>query len=280
MTTSRDERIGPTAHYTAYVWYRLGLPNAEHFATDEGRTLFWSFRLAGEWLATVSPRVPSMMQYLELRHRLIDRALDEIGPDRIVELGAGLSRRGVTWAAKGVRYVEVDLPHMIREKQRRIDAAGDALRASVAERLVLAPVDVLGEGFRPFLVSALRGAERPVVVAEGLLGYFSIAERAKIARDIAEALRATGGGTFLTDLRSRSGSKSVAMAAKALRLGIRVATRGRGAREDFEDHDRIRRFFGETGFDEASALDPAVFPHLASFESPIAVFRATVRRAS
>ncbi len=277
MENERDARIGPTAHYTAYVWYRLGLPNSELFATDEGRRLFWGFRLAGEWVAAASPRVPSMMQYLELRHRLIDRALDEIGPDRVVELGAGLSRRGVTWAGKGVRYVEVDLPHMIREKRRRIEAAEDALRAVLKDRLVLAPVDVLGEGFRAFLASTLRGSERPVVVAEGLLGYFSMAERAKIARDVSEALRAVGGGVFLSDLRSRHGSRAVVMAAKALRLGIRLATRGRGAREDFQSHDHVRRFFGDAGFDEAVALDPSVFPQLARFESPVSVWRATVR---
>jgi O-methyltransferase involved in polyketide biosynthesis len=277
MDSGRDDRIGPTAHYTAYVWYRLGLPNAELFATDEGRRLFWGFRIAGEWVAAASSRIPSMMQYLELRHRLIDRTLEEIGPDRVVEIGAGLSRRGITWAEKGVRYVEVDLPHMIREKRRRIDLAGDAVSGASKERLVLAPVDVLGEGFRTFLVSALRGAERPVVVAEGLLGYFSIAERGKIARDIAEALRKVGGGTFLTDLRTQNGSRTVAVAQKALRLGIRLATSGRGAREDFESHDRIRRYFGDAGFDQAAVVDPSVFPQLARLESPVSVWRAAVR---
>jgi O-methyltransferase involved in polyketide biosynthesis len=276
MENERDARISPTAHYTAYVWYRLGLPNSEFFATDEGRRLFWGFRLAGEWIAAVSPRLPSMMQYLELRHRLIDGALDEIAPDRVVELGAGLSRRGVTWAGKGVRYIEIDLPHMIREKRRRIDAAGAAVRDLVQDRLVLAPVDVLGEGFHPFLVSALRGAERPLVVAEGVLAYFSIPERRKIAQDIARALRSTGGGIFLADLRSKQGRRAVGVAVRALKAGIRIATRGRGVREDFESPDRIRSFFDEAGFDEAVALDPSSVPHLSGLDTPVSVWRAVV----
>ena len=72
MTDGSDARIAPTAHYTAYIWHRLGLPYAELFVTPEGRRLFWTFRLAGEWIAAASPSLPSMVQYLELRHRVID----------------------------------------------------------------------------------------------------------------------------------------------------------------------------------------------------------------
>src|SRR5688572_7525842 len=120
----RDEKIGPTAHYTAYVWHRLGMPHAEHFATRKGAALFWGFRLGGEWIAAAIPGMPSMSQYLAQRHLAIEHALSEHAPDLIVELGAGLSRRGVTWAVdRGVRYVEVDLPHMVDAKRARIPQA-------------------------------------------------------------------------------------------------------------------------------------------------------------
>jgi hypothetical protein len=88
-----DEKIGPTAHYTAYVWHRLGFPNAHVFVTPLGRTLFWSFRFAGEGLMTWVPSVPSMTQYLEYRHRAFESVVEDGEPDVVVELGAGLSRR-------------------------------------------------------------------------------------------------------------------------------------------------------------------------------------------
>ena len=45
--------IGLTAHYTAYVWHRLRLPNAEHFSTMKGAFLFWASRLVVEWTSLV-----------------------------------------------------------------------------------------------------------------------------------------------------------------------------------------------------------------------------------
>jgi O-methyltransferase involved in polyketide biosynthesis len=280
MAKTRDERIGPTAHYTAYVWYRLGLPHAELFATPEGRRLFWGFRLAGEWLAAASPNVPSMVQYLELRHRLIDRALVDLRPDRVVELGAGLSRRGVTLARRGVPYVEVDLPHMIREKTRRIELGADeALRDAVRARLRLVPMDVLDADFLPFLTATLEGAKRPVVVAEGLLGYFPMPERAQLVGDVCAALGAAGGGALVCDLRTREGGLRATAQSSVLQLGIRAATRGRGAREDFADHASVARFFEAAGFDETAAEETSSLPRLGHLRSPNTVFRATVHAA-
>ena len=166
MSEQGDARIGPTAHYTAYVWYRLGMPHAELFATPTGRALFSGFRAMGEWMAVASSRVPSMTQYLGMRHRLIESTLHDIGPDRVVEIGAGLSRRGITWAADhGVTYTEVDLPHMIAAKRRAVDRAR-GVRERAGDRLTHEACDVLSDSFAAFLRAQLAGAQRPVVVAE------------------------------------------------------------------------------------------------------------------
>lgn len=79
-----------------------GMARSELFATPLGRSLFWAFRLAGEGaLPRLLPGVPSMAQYLELRRRWIEAALDEARPDLVVELDAALARRGVTCAEPG-----------------------------------------------------------------------------------------------------------------------------------------------------------------------------------
>ena len=271
MGHARDAKIAPTAHYTAYVWHRLGLPYAELFATPTGRSLFWSFRAAFEWIAVAAPGIPSMVDYLELRHRAIEHALSEIDPDRIVELGAGLSRRGVTWAADhGVPYVEVDLPHMIEAKRAAIARAPAALREKLAGKLRHEARDVLSPDFADWLRSELAGAERPVVVAEGLLGYFPMHERARIVRAIAE-----GSPRLVCDLRSGEGGAAIAAAAKVLRAGIWIATRGRGAREDFESPAAVRAFLTEAGFERAEIVPPeAATPELARLATPARVWRA------
>jgi len=276
--SSRDEHIAPTAYYTSYVWHRIGMPYASLFATRRGAALFWSFRLSGEWIATATPRLPSMTEYLEIRHRLIEHRLGELEPDRVVEIGSGLSRRGITWAADhGVDYVEVDLPHMIAAKQRRIaERASAALRGKLDGRLRFASHDVLAPSFTDFLAGELDGAARPVVIAEGLLGYFALDERTRIASSVREALARVGGGSFLCDLRAREGGAPVAAAATVLRAGIRLVTRGRGAREDFPSLEAVRRFFAAAGFDRAEPVAQSLLPHLAHVTSPGRIWHAQV----
>ncbi len=273
------ERIAPTAHYTAYVWHRLGLPYAHLFATARGARLFWSFRAAAEWIAAVHPTLPSMPQYLELRHRAIEHALTEAGPDRIVELGAGLSRRGVTWAVDHqVDYIEVDLPHMIAAKREAIARrAPTDLREKIRARLRHEAVNVLSPELSAWLARELGGAKRPVVVAEGLLGYFGLDERLGIAESVATALGAVGGGTFICDLRAREGGRAVAAGAKLLRGAIWLVTRGRGAREDFASHQAIREFFRQAGFDGAEPVSTErATPELRHLISPARVWCAEV----
>jgi len=264
----RDRKIGPTAHYTAYVWHRLRLPHAELFATTTGAALFWGFRLGGEWIAAAMPGVPSMPQYLAQRHLAIEHALDEHRPDRIVELGAGLSRRGLTWAVdRGVPYIEIDLPHMIDEKRARIP---ERLRH---ERLRHESHDVLAPDFAERLRSLLEGSARPAIVAEGLLGYFPRGERFQLARAIASAL-AGGDGIFVCDLRSREGGAAIAMGAKALKACIKLVTRGRGAAEDFRDAADVRAFFADAGFASSDAVDLREVKGAPRVASPARVWRA------
>jgi O-methyltransferase involved in polyketide biosynthesis len=251
------------------------MPYSELFVTERGRRLFWAFRLSAEWIAVAAPGVPTMVDYLELRHRAIEHALDEIAPDRIVELGAGLSRRGVTWAAdRGVSYLEVDLPHMVKAKRAALERAPAELRERVKERLEHAAHDVLAPDFSAWLAEQIAGAARPVVVAEGLLGYFELGERRRIVQAIARAL-APARGTLLCDLRAGEGGARIAAAARILRGAIWIATRGRGAREDFRDPEAVRTFLIEAGFEQADTVDvDRAVPELAHLRSPARVWRA------
>lgn len=276
--SERDAAIAPTAHYTAHVWQRLGLPYASVFATKEGARLFWGLRLLGEWVTLLTPGVPTMVEYLAQRHLLIEAALDDLGPDRIVELGAGLSRRGVTWAVdRSVPYLEVDLPHMVRAKQSALDLhLPPRLRADVRARLELASFDVLGADFPDWLTARFGAARRPVVVAEGLVGYFAPEERARLATGIARALAGVGGGAFVCDLRSNEGGRAIARARHGLELGIKLVTRGRGSRADFASADEVRSFFARAGFRDAAPIEPTRVPRVAQIPSPARIWVARV----
>jgi O-methyltransferase involved in polyketide biosynthesis len=246
--TPADQNIGPTAHYTAYAWHRLGLPYAEHFATPRGRALYWAFRGAGEWIALASKDTPLLVDVLEYRHRTIDACVREARAETIVEIGAGLSRRGV-WAVRDMgvqRYVEVDLPHMIAAKRARLDALPADVGASIRGGIVLEARDILSDGFGAWLAGELRGT-RALVIAEGVMGYFDLPERERIARAVAEGLRAAKRGAFLCDLRDAEKTRRAGIGVPVLRGAVRLVTRGRGLRQDFASEAAIRDFFAGVG---------------------------------
>jgi hypothetical protein len=121
-------RIGPTAHVTAYAWHKLGMPYGELFSTHQGAGIYWAYRGTFEWLTRLLP-LPTLLDFLEFRHRLLDAQLERLDPDRIVELGAGLSRRGITWVLdRHVRYTEIDLPHMSTAKRAMLERGPGRVR--------------------------------------------------------------------------------------------------------------------------------------------------------
>jgi O-methyltransferase involved in polyketide biosynthesis len=275
------DRIGPTAHYTAYVWRRLGLPHAELFATRTGAVLYWGFFALGEWTTRVLPGVPSMCEYLEYRHRLIDAVVDAEAPDVLVELGAGLTRRAVTWVVdRGARGVELDLPAMAAIKREAIARAPASLRGALADRHAVHDADVLADDFAPVLAAAIGDAVRPVVVAEGLLSYFDPPDRARLLDAVAAALHEVGGGVFVCDLHTATAQAEVGRAAHALRGAIRVLTRRRRALDPYADAEALFAEFAQAGFATSAIVDARAHvpaqPRLSAVDSPAHVVLARV----
>lgn len=275
------ERIGPTAHYTAYVWRRAGLPHAEHFATRQGAVLYWGFFVLGEWATRLTPRVPSMRQYLEYRHRLIDAVVARQQPGCVVELGAGLTRRAVTWAAdRGVPGIELDLPAMAELKRRRLARAPASLRARLRSLHAVHDADVLAPELPARLAALLRGHVRPVIVAEGLLSYFDLAPRVRVLAGVAAALREVGGGCLVCDLHTAAAQARVGFAAHALRTAIRGLTRRRRALDPFADLPALHEALAAAGFDHSHEARPEdhveAEPALARLRSPAHVIVARV----
>ncbi len=275
------DRIGPTAHYTAYVWRRAGLPHAEHFATRQGAVLYWGFFALGEWTTRLAPGVPSMRQYLEYRHRLIDAVVTGLRPGCVVELGAGLTRRAVTWAADhGVPAIELDLPAMAQLKRERLARAPASLRARLHARHEVHTADVLAPELASQLAEWIGEYPRPVVIAEGLLSYFELAPRRRVLAGVAQALRQRGGGYLVCDLHTAAAQAQAGLATHALRAAIRALTRRRRALEPFADASALHRAFMAAGFDECHEEHPrdhvAADSRLAALRSPAHVIVARV----
>lgn len=276
------ERIGPTAHYTAYVWRWAGFEGADLFSTWQGAALYWGFFALGEWATRLSPKTPSMRVYLEYRHRLIDAVVAAHEPDVVVELGAGLTRRAVAWAlASGgdVQGLEFDLPDMVARKRAALARAPAEVRRALVGRHRVESANVVEPQFAATLRDALCEARRPVVVAEGLLSYLSAPDRAALYGSVGGALGADG--LFVCDLHTQEGQASVGPAAAVLRTAIRALTRRKNALDRYADADHVGTVMGEAGLQDVTFIDPAdhyaAEPRLEGLHSPTHVVTARAR---
>jgi len=187
------DTIGITAHYTAQVWVREGLPWAWRFDTAKGRLLYDLLdplcNLARRFGLTTPP------DFLVQRHRMLDALVQRRAPAQLVELACGLSPRGLALSHKqGIRCVDVDLPPMVQSKTH---LAGSELPASYH----LAALDLISSrDYVHDLGPALGKLSPTVVITEGILPYFPLVLLRHVFQSVAALLRACGGGTYLTDV--------------------------------------------------------------------------------
>ena len=111
---------------------------------------------------------------------------------KIVEIAAGLSPRGLhlARALPNAQIIEVDLPGVVAEKQKRLHKA----KINVPQNLTWRGADL---GTTP-LSSVLDNEKVEVVVAEGLSQYFPPKQIQEMARYIHETL--VPGGVYICDI--------------------------------------------------------------------------------
>ncbi|HEX5371961.1 MAG TPA: class I SAM-dependent methyltransferase [Aquabacterium sp.] len=198
----RSEDISPTAHYTGYTWYHHGLSHPA-FVTPQGRFMVGATRPL-HWMAQ-AVGAPTLSGFLLARHRVIDHllheAIDAGQVSQVIEIAAGLSPRG--WAFKqrhgvALTYIEADLPHMARRKQRLLAQAG---LASEGHRVVaLDALATSGEGSLSALADSLDPTQGLAIVTEGLLNYFDQAAVLGMWQRFAQTLGRFPHGLYLSDM--------------------------------------------------------------------------------
>jgi O-methyltransferase involved in polyketide biosynthesis len=223
---SRD-RIGPTAHYTGYVWARNGLSHPE-LETLEGRILFDSLQPA--MIASRLAGGPTLETYLLSRHRAVDALLEsaiERGEvSQVIEVACGLSPRGWRFArhyAERIVYIEADLPDMAARKRRALERMG-----SLGDHHRVREVDALRDDDRPGSLAAITAELDPgrgvAIITEGLLRYLPTDAVHGVWRRFARALSRFPHGRYISDLHLGG---TVTPQGRVFRLLLSAFVRGR-----------------------------------------------------
>ena len=166
---SKHRHISFTAHYTGYIWYKLGISHPV-FATQKGK---WLAKLVHPLESWAEKYVGgSMRTTLKQRHEMIDAhptALIEQHPDiQVLEIASGLSPRGWSFQKQypDIDYRELDLPDMAKVKLEALNSLG-------ANEVDVLSVDLFSHEFEQ--VFQLFDSHRPlVVISEGLINYFTL----------------------------------------------------------------------------------------------------------
>jgi O-methyltransferase involved in polyketide biosynthesis len=224
-------RISPTAHYTAYVWYRN---EASHpaLATARGRLFYYALAPFNALSAAAQGGL-TLERMLLQRHRIIDHLLNGAIEDgtvgQVVEVACGLSPRGLRtmqrFADRPLVYVEADLPEMAARKRRALEGAG-----LLRDGHHVVALDVLQDDGEHSLAALANGYLQPglgtAIVTEGLVNYFDPATVdamwARFGRVLTEL---GGGGLYLSDLHVED-EMPAGLLSRVFREGLQMMTRG------------------------------------------------------
>jgi O-methyltransferase involved in polyketide biosynthesis len=263
-----------TALYTSQAWVWGGFDGAELLATRDAKTVFDVTNLFLGFIRLFRRQQPLLRHSLAQRHTMIDRLLEASQATQVVELAAGLSRRGPSVSKRAeIEYVEVDLPDMIAKK-RALLARTDAGRA-VLERPNLHFCDA---DLRDAVLDPYVDASRPLcVIAEGLFMYFQADEQRRLWTKIASAMRRAPTATFLFDLVPSCEQPKPGMLDRALGWLMKRFTQGKTFELDARTRQDITRDLTACGFSQVELFEPATcaawaLPH-ATKPTQVLIFR-------
>ena len=248
---SNDGDLSVTALYTSATWAWAKLPNAHLLVTRDAKIVFWITNLILACARVFVWKATSLRHSLVHRHALIDRLLERRCPTVVLEVAAGLSRRGVTVSEQpAVQYIEVDLPQVIEHKKAQLMAS--ALGRKVMERanFHLIAGDVVSDSWE----HDLPPGDVDIVISEGLLMYLTPTQRSRFFHRIQVLLG--GGGELIFDLVPPDEEPSAGAIGRILAWVMKRFTKGQGFIEARVTRQSIKADLLAAGFATVDVYEP------------------------
>jgi O-methyltransferase involved in polyketide biosynthesis len=231
--------ISPSALSLLLMKAQSSLPFAKQAAD-----LIWGDSVPGDLShAAQEEGARRRLRHFVGRYRSLDTLLEEAGVTRVLEIGAGLSFRGLELASwSDTFYLDTDLPEMA------------ALKADLVAKLHPGPLagTLRVRALNALDAAAFRAAvdEIPTgqlaIANEGLLVYLDAKEKAQLAANVREALQNRGGVWLTADVYIRN----PAGAAPTVGYGRsrKFLDEHRVEENKFTDWAAAERFFTTNGF--------------------------------
>lgn len=253
QTLSKHRHISFTAHYTGYIWYKMGISHPL-LATSKGKSLAFIANPIETWAEKYVGG--SMRTTLKDRHMMLDDTLKQLierYPDlQVLEIAAGLSPRG-WWFREHfpqIDYRELDLPDMAKTKYtalRQIDASSPEVLS----------VDLFTEDFKNAF--AVFDPKRPlVIISEGLINYFEKDLLQQLLKSIVHYGQDFAVLHYLTDIYPEPVKNKLATiiwnSSKLLKIISRSAFSFH-----FQTPQEVYDFFQTAGFHQINVIQPSLY---------------------
>jgi len=234
-----NENISPTAWIIAHRRTFTDIPYSQAIF-DEFEKIR---RVEGNFEIPEELKSPQVAPQIEARYKLVSRLLNENYPQQVLEIAAGLSPRGLEITDNpDVEYIEIDLPGIVSQKRKIVDAIKPRanLYLKVGNALDLESLQTA--------VSHLDQVRPLVVVHEGLLRYLNFEEKAIVAQNVHALLSQSGGVWITPDITLASivqaeNSVTENQTDKThLLIGMNIEN------NRFENVDEAQKFFENLGF--------------------------------
>lgn len=238
---------------------------AELFPNPETLALArWSSRMIANVFVRLEPS-KAALNFITVRpngmSELVKRVLlaDEQKERIVVDIAAGFSPRGIQLAKDfpDVQVIEIDLPDVVRDKQLRLK---NARTLTIPPNLSWKAADL---GVTP-LAEVLGGQPVDVVVAEGLVAYFTPADNQRMASLIRESLRP--GGSYICDIPWEQGMRN---AREATRFFSRQAGSFLGI---MHDEAAMREMLLNAGYSAVEIHHPQKLAEAIGLPTPVLEF--------
>jgi O-methyltransferase involved in polyketide biosynthesis len=246
--------ISVTAQYTSWTWRWANLPCAELLASPEARGVFQATNAFLALTRPFHPRRPSLPHSLVQRHAMIDHCLVESGATQVLELAAGLSRRGAHFSADAsLRYVEVDLPAMIVRKRELL------ARSQEGQQILARPnLEVVAGDVASLDLGSLLDPERDtLVIAEGLLMYLDAEEQRDLWGRLAGLLAGRPRSRLVFDLVPAVEQPPPGLLGRGLDALMRGFTQGQGFVRDERTRADSQAELHAAGFAAVESFEPS-----------------------
>jgi O-methyltransferase involved in polyketide biosynthesis len=243
MAKSGD--LSVTALYTSHTAVWADLPQAQLFTTPEAKRVFDATNTAMAVASVVKRGMSSLRHSVLHRILMIDHLARQAQCAQIVELAAGLSRRGATFTADPrLAYIEIDLPPVIGKKRELLARTGDGRLVAARPGWKLVEGDVETIELAPLVAPH----EPVLVIAEGLLMYLAGAARRALFAKVAKLADTTGELRFVFDLTPSNEEAQPGMVGRALEAAMKKFTGGRSFERDAQTRDQICDELRAAGF--------------------------------